>query len=89
MSASMVARSLFEEQPVVWEDVAEGDWISCGWSRPRLVQDRDDANLYLAEPDEDRANADGYRVMDEETFRKRGDWSRYPYLRIVWVGHSE
>ena len=87
--ASVLARNLFESEPVTWDQVEANDWISCGWSRPRLVQEvigsGDNKLLYLSEPDDDRWNIGEYRVVSLNRWNDRDGWIRFPKMRILWV----
>lgn len=87
--ASIIARNLFESEPVDWATVEENDWITCGWKRPRLVQEVIEVEgskvLYLAEPDSDRWSVGQYRVVTVEEWHDRDGWVRFPTMRILWV----
>lgn len=80
---------------VEWEDVELGDWVAASyWSRPRRVEhvDLEECGnvLYLAEPDVDRANKHGFRRVDREAWDQRGQWRKFPALRLLWeAAHSE
>lgn len=88
-AASIIARNLFESEPVEWGEVEENDWISCGWNRPRLVQEVIEVEgnkvLYLAEPDSERWSVGEYRVVGVEEWHEREAWIRFPKMRILWV----
>lgn len=70
-------------------DVVVGDFLrSQHWSRVRRVecidQGADGPVLLLREPDDSRTNAHGIRRLDQDGWRARGQWIRYPNLRRLW-----
>lgn len=70
-------------------DVVVGDFIQPGtWTRPRRVECIDDSALgpilLLREPDTSRVNGHGIRRLDTQGWRQRGQWRRYPNLRLLW-----
>lgn len=87
--ASTIARNLFRSEPVDWEKVEENDWISCGWNRPRLVQEVVEVDgqkvLYLAEPDAERWSVGEFRTVTFEDWNAREAWVRFPWMRVIWV----
>ncbi len=88
-AASILARNLFESETVEWDAVEENDWITCGWKRPRLVQEIVEVGgskvLYLAEPEADRQSVGEYRVITVDEWHERDRWVRFPKMRILWV----
>lgn len=82
-------RTLLNVEPVERADVQAGDFIRAGsWTQPRHVEHVDvnsDGNiLFLAEHDTARIDKNGLRIVDEEEWRRRDGWVRYPNLRRLW-----
>ena len=88
-------RQVLAHEGVELENVTEGDWIGASyWSRPRRVEHvdlaEDGAVVYLAEPDESRANDHGMRRVNGDDWDRRAPWKQYPNLRLLWdAAHSE
>jgi hypothetical protein len=85
----MDPRTIFENEPVTFEDVSEGDFVAApGWSRPRRVELCETRNgrgvLFLAEPDTSRIDVNRCRMVEEADFERRGTWTRYPELRKLF-----
>jgi hypothetical protein len=72
--------------------IRPGQFIACqAWKRPRRVQmmdmQEDGHVLFLAEPDADRADDKGIRVVTEEDYGNRGTWRRFPLIQAIWDTH--